>query len=381
MPKTYYDVKSCDKRIQVHQGGTRSGKTYSILTALIELCARNEDVNMSIAICRKTYPALRATAMRDFFEILHKEAIYSEKYHNKSDSTYLLFGNRVEFFSVDESQKVRGRKRDFLFLNEANEFAFEDWQQLVLRTTEKVIMDYNPSDEYHWIYDSVLVREDCQFYKSTYLDNPFLSEVQVKEIELLKETDEYYWQVYGLGERGQSREIIFQTHSYKERPAGAKLIAYGLDWGYTNDPTALAAVYQDGESIYIEEEMYLKGLTNSQIAAMLRDKGIPRQVEIIADSAEPKSIDEIHRMGFNIKPAVKGADSVRVGIDIMRRHKIFIHEQSQNAMKEFRNYKWQVDKNGRILETPVDAWNHIVDAVRYVCLKKLAYKKGTYAIR
>jgi phage terminase large subunit len=319
--------------------------------------------------------------MRDFFEILHKENIYSEKYHNKSDSTYLLFGNRVEFFSVDESQKVRGRKRDFLFLNEANEFAFEDWQQLVLRTTEKVIMDYNPSDEYHWIYDSVLVREDCQFYKSTYLDNPFLSEVQVKEIELLKETDEYYWQVYGLGERGQSREIIFQTHSYKERPAGAKLIAYGLDWGYTNDPTALAAVYQDGESIYIEEEMYVKGLTNSQIAAMLRDKGIPRQVEIIADSAEPKSIDEIHRMGFNIKPAVKGADSVRVGIDIMRRHKIFIHEQSQNAMKEFRNYKWQVDKNGRILETPVDAWNHIVDAVRYVCLKKLVYKKGTYAIR
>lgn len=126
MPKTYYDVKGCDKRIQVHQGGTRSGKTYSILTALIELCQRNEDVNMSIAICRKTYPALRATAMRDFFEILHKEELYSENYHNKSESTYQLFGNMIEFFSVDESQKVRGRKRDFLFLNEANEFAFED---------------------------------------------------------------------------------------------------------------------------------------------------------------------------------------------------------------------------------------------------------------
>ncbi len=381
MPKTYYDVKGCDKRIQVHQGGTRSGKTYSILTALIELCQRNEDVNMSIAICRKTYPALRATAMRDFFEILHKEELYSENYHNKSESTYQLFGNMIEFFSVDESQKVRGRKRDFLFLNEANEFAFEDWQQLVLRTTEKVIMDYNPSDEYHWIYESVLTRDDCNFYKSTYLDNPFLSDLQVAEIERLKETDEYYWQVYGLGERGVSREIIFQTHTFKDRPAGAKLIAYGLDWGYTNDPTALAAVYLHDGALYIEEEIYEKGLTNSELANTMRSKGINRQIEIVADSAEPKSIDEVHRMGFNIKPAKKGSDSVRLGIDIMRRHKIYIHEGATNFIKEFRNYKWQTDKNGKILETPVDAWNHGVDAVRYVCLNKLGFKQGKYAIR
>ena len=157
-PATYYHVKGCDSRVQVHQGGTRSGKTFSILTALIELCHANENSGAVITIARKTFPALRATAMRDFFSILEREDCYNVDQHNKSEATYVLWGNLIEFISVDQPQKVRGRKRDILFINEANELALEDWRQLLLRTTGKAILDFNPSDEYHWIYEEVIPR-------------------------------------------------------------------------------------------------------------------------------------------------------------------------------------------------------------------------------
>jgi phage terminase large subunit len=197
-PATYYHVKNSEAKIQVHQGGTRSGKTYSILTALIELCHRNENSGAVITIARKTFPAIRASCMRDFFEILEREDIYNVELHNKSEATYILFGNLVEFISVDQPQKVRGRKRDILFVNEANELTLEDWRQLMLRTTGRAIIDYNPSDEFHWIYDHVLTRDDHEFFRTTYKDNPFLPEATVAEIERLKEADPDYWRVYRL---------------------------------------------------------------------------------------------------------------------------------------------------------------------------------------
>lgn len=379
--KTYYDVKSSTKRIQVHQGGTRSGKSWSILQALIEWCVENPNSGWIITVVRKTFPSLRGSILRDFIEILNKENYYQEKYHNKSDQIYNLFGTTWEFISVDQSQKVRGRRRQICFCNEANELFLEDFRQLSLRTTEKIILDYNPSDEYHWIYDEVLTRDDCEFHRTTYKDNPFLSQDLIREIERLKDVDEDYWRVYGLGLRGQSKETIFNASTYKELPEHSKLLAYGLDFGFVNDPTALVKVHLHGEDLYVEEMIYETRLTNQDIGERMKLLNIPRHVEIIADSAEMKSIEELHRMGFNVKPAKKGPDSVRIGIDLMKRRRIFIKEDSIETQKEFRNYKWMTDKNGKVLNKPVDLFNHSVDATRYCCLNKLLKKTGTYHFR
>jgi len=375
---TYYHSKKSTKRVQVHQGGTRSGKTYSILLVLIEYCLKNKNSSSVITICRKTYPALRATAMRDFFQIISREGWYDEKLHNKTEGTYILFGNLVEFISIDQPQKVRGRKRDILFINEANEIDLEDWRQLLLRTTDRVIIDYNPSDEFHWIYDQVLTRDDVEFFQTTYLDNPYLDDNTIREIERLKEADENYWRVYGLGERGVSRATIF-TH-YKEVegiPSGFKLYNIGVDFGYSNDPTAIVAIYSDGHSFLMDELVYATNLSNSDIARSLKEYECP----VIADSAEPKSIDEIHRYGVNIHPCMKGADSVRAGIQFMRSRPLFITYRSVNGLKELRNYKYQEDKNGHLSNHPVDAFNHFVDASRYaITWKQLRPNYGDYAI-
>ena len=384
-PKTYYDLKNCKTRVAVFQGGTRSGKTFSIITVLCEWCYRNQNAGYVLTIVRKAFPSLRASVMRDFLFILDREGWYDERNHNKTENTYNLFGNMWEFLSIDQPAKIRGAKRQFCFINEANELDLESYRQLTLRTSHdldapSVILDYNPSDEYHWIYDEVIPRDDASFYKSTYLDNPFLNQETINEIERLRDTDEYYWTVYGLGERGQSRETIFRSDIYSELPERAKFLAWGIDWGFANDPTALVKVYEHDHALYIEEFMYSGGLTNSDIGHKLQELGITRHEEIIADSAEPKSIEEIHRMNFNIKPAKKGADSVRIGIDVMRRYKLYVKDTSLNAQKEFRNYKWMTDKNGRVLNQPRDEWNHCVDAVRYVCLNKLLRRTGKYFV-
>jgi PBSX family phage terminase large subunit len=252
--------------------------------------------------------------MRDFFEILRSHDLYNENYHNKSSHEYYLNGNLVEFISLDEPQKIRGRKRDLLYINEANQLTFEDWQQLILRTEGRAILDYNPSDAFHWIYDKVVPREDCDFYQTTYLDNPFLDAGVKAEIERLKETDSDYWRIYGLGERGMSRATIFQ-------------------FGNADSPTGCNA-------------------------------------------------EELHRMGWNVKPTQKGADSVIVGIDVLKRHKIFVTPRSNNLIKEMQNYKWVEDKNGNLLNKPIDAFNHAIDAVRYATYNKLSRPNyGRYAIR
>lgn len=378
LARTYYDAKTCNKRIQVHQGGTRSGKTYSLLLVLIELAYKNPNAGATITIARKTFPALRASVMRDFFEILNRENIYNEAHHNKSDATYILFGNLVEFISIDQAQKVRGRKRDVLFINEANELSLEDWRQLLIRTTGNILLDYNPSDEFCWIYEQVIPREDAAFFKTTYLDNPFLDAALVAEIERLKDADENFWRVYGLGERGQSRSTIF-NHYIQTEDVGPdwKLLAYGLDFGYTNDPTAAVAVYTNGNQLLFDEVLYQSGLANRQIAKLL-DVG---KAPIIADSAEPKSIDELHGYGLNVHAARKGPDSVRSGIQYLHSKPLYITARSVNLLKELRNYKWREDKNGRILNEPVDAFNHAIDAARYAATFNLSNPNfGRYRI-
>ena len=380
LPATYYHVKECKSKIQVHQGGTRSGKTYSILTALIELCHKNS--GLVITICRKTFPALRATAMRDFFEILNKEEIYNPDLHNQSDATYQLWGNMVEFISIDQPQKVRGRKRDVLFINEANEINLEDWRQLLLRTTGRVLIDYNPSDEFHWIYEEVIPREDAEFFRTTYKDNPFLPESVVMEIERFKTADENFWKVYGLGERGTAQSTIF-THwtEINQIPNEYKLLTTGIDFGYTNDPTAIVRVYTDGHGFAVDELCYATRLTNSDISKVLRDNEVHRSDVVICDSAEPKSIDEIHAHGFNTHGARKGKDSVKNGIQFLHSRPLLITARSVNLIRELRNYKWKEDKNGKQLNEPVDNFNHAIDAMRYaITFNQTNPNFGSYAI-
>jgi phage terminase large subunit len=378
--KIFNHLDRSDKRITIEQGGSRSGKTYNILMWLIFSYA-TKNIDKTITICRKTFPALRASSMRDFFEILKKYDLYKEGNHNKSNSEYLLNGNLFEFISLDQPQKVRGRKRNVLYINEANELYFEDWQQLILRTTDKAILDYNPSDEFHFIYDKIKPREDTEFFITTYKDNPFLDEQTVSEIERLRTVDENYWNIYGLGLVGSSQALIFRINECSSIPEDAKFLSYGMDFGYTNDPTTLVAIYQQGDNIFLKELIFETKLTNRDIDDKLRLNNIERK-EIFADSAEPKSIEELYRMGWNIKPATKGQGSVNIGIDMMKRYNIYVTKDSINMIKEFRNYKWQQDKNGNVLNVPVDMFNHTIDAVRYGLYDKLARPNyGKYAVR
>tara|TARA_R110000782_G_scaffold14789_1_gene43866 strand:+ start:4574 stop:5737 length:1164 start_codon:yes stop_codon:yes gene_type:complete len=352
-----------DKKIVVEQGGTRSGKTYNIILWIIfEYCTNNK--NKVITICRKSFPSLRATVLRDFISILQEYNCYSEKFHNKSNSEYHLFGNLVEFISLDQPQKIRGRKRDLLFINEANELFFEDWQQLIFRTQERIILDFNPSDEYHWIYDKVLTREDCAFFKTTYLDNPFVEDSIKKEIERLRDTDEQYWQIYGLGERSASRSTIFKYTEVNHIPVDADLIAYGMDFGYTNDPTTLVSIYTQDHNLYVKEHLYRTQMNTSEISQFLKDEKLLSN-PIYADSAEPRLISELRKMGHNIFSSIKGRDSVNAGIDLLKRYKIHILSSSSNAILEFRNYKWKEDKAGMLTNVPEDKHNHIIDPCRY----------------
>ena len=376
----YKHLVNSNKKIVVEQGGTRSGKTYNILLFIIfHYCTHNK--NKIVTICRKTFPSLRATVLRDFLQILNHYEIYRDEFHNKSSSEYHLFGNLVEFTSLDQSQKIRGRKRDLLFINEGNELYWEDWQQLIFRTQERIILDFNPSDEYHWIYDNVITREDCAFYKTTYLDNPFLEDVIKEEIERLKETDDQYWQIYGLGERASSINTIFNYTEVKQIPDEAKLISYGMDFGYSNDPTTLVSVYVIEHSLFIKEHLYRTQMTTYDINIFLKEQNLLSN-PIYADSAEPRLIAELRRMGHNIFPSLKGKDSVNAGIDLLKRYKLHITSDSNNAIQEFRNYKWKEDRSGKLINVPEDKHNHLIDPTRYATYSLLSRPNfGKYAIQ
>jgi phage terminase large subunit len=346
-------------RIVVNQGGARSSKTISILQLFIGLAQKEQGEVFSIV--RKTLPALKASVMRDFFWLLEKYGLYREDRHNKSENIYRLCGNEFEFFSVDESQKIRGRKRKYLFINEANELSHDDFRQLALRTTGRIWMDYNPSDEQHWIYDSVIPREDCTFIKSTYLDNlKFLEPELVAEIERLKSEDENYWRVFGLGEIGQRKSIIYNRFDLVDAMPPGCDVFFGLDFGF-NNPSALVAVGEKDGETYLEEKLYETKLTNTDLIGRLREL-VPGSAEIYADCAEPQRIEEISRAGFNVFPADK---SVKDGIDNVKRRNLHIVRTSERLIREIRAYKWKEDKNGNVLDEPVKFNDHLMDAMRY----------------
>lgn len=360
------------KRIRCNQGGTRSSKTYSILQVLIIEALK--ETGKTITICRKSYNTLKGTAMRDFFDILKGADLYRESQHNKTDSLYTLNGNLFEFVGLDQPMKKRGAKRDKLFINEANELTYEDWMQLILRTTGAVYIDYNPSDEFSWIYDKVIPRDDCEFIQSTYLDAwDFLEQVQIDEIERLQREDENYWRVYGLGERGISQETIYTNWDiYSSLPKEPDEVIYGLDFGF-NHPTAFYEINLIDDEPYIRELIHKSGLTNSQLIGLMREFPEIGYREIYADSAEPARIEEIGLEGFNIQAAKK---DVQDGIDYCKRKKLRLHADSVTIQKEIKSYKWKVDKDGRVLDEPVKFNDDGLCAVRYGLYTH--FKRNTY---
>lgn len=361
----YKQLEESDKRISVFQGGTRSGKTYNIsIWFIIKLL--NEE-NKILTVARQTLPSLKNTVFRDYKENLIALELWDSNNFNKSEMIYKLGSNIIEFRNLDDDQKVRGAKRNYLHLNEANETPKPIWKQLLFRTTEKIVLDYNPSDEYHYIYDEVITRDDCDFYRSTFLDNPFLPDQLVKEIMRLKDVDPNYWRVYGLGERGMSETTIYTNWELtdEEKPKGYN--CYGLDFGF-NDPNALIdMVIVDCEEPYIwlDELLYQNKLTTPELVEHMKTLGLTRNDTIFGDNSRPETIQEIHNCGFNIKPCVKGKGSVKSGIDWIKRYKLKITKRSLNLIKETRSYKWKVDKNETVLDEPVDLNNHGLDAVRY----------------
>lgn len=373
--KTFRELRGSGKKIKVFQGGARSGKTYNIIFFYVFMCIKFWRGKI-ITVCRETMPSLRGTAMRDFINIMYKLNRFNERMFNKSTNEYYLNGNIFEFISIDQPQKIKGRKRDELFMNEANEIDYEGWMQLLLRTEGGIVLDYNPSMIDHWIYDEVLVRDDVDFFHSTYKDNPFLSKELVAEIERLQKVDDNYWKIYGLGERGELEGVIFKNwRTVDVLPEGRAF--YGLDFGFTNDPTACVKVVYNTEGIYVRELIYERGLTNRDIKRRFRDKGIGVSEVIIADSAEPKSIMELRlgvggELGYNVRGVDKGPDSVKKGIDLLLQFPIYVTKDSINLIKELRNYKWERKRDERgYLNKPVDAFNHAIDALRYGCMMNI----------
>lgn len=381
-----------DKKIKINRGGTRSTKSYSISQIAVmwlmsgKISVNHYDDRGIFSIVRKFLPALRSTTMRDFIEILETNSLIHLVEYNKSNREF-KFGNRVvEFFSVDQETKLRGRKRNHLFIDEANEINEMEWQQLLFRTTGYIFLALNPSSPTHFIKTKLEdVRQhqvgDVEVIVSSYRDNPFLEEAIIKEIELLRDTDPTLWNVYGNGEWGAIEGLIFNNiHPCNE--VQGDVIGYGLDFGYSIDPTALVEVRKAGGELYVQTLIYERGLTNQDISKRMKELGVLQHKPIIGDSAEPKSIEELYRDGWrNIKPAKKGKDSINNSIDILRRYKInFI--AGDVIGKEVATYKFRTDKDGNLLSEPTDYNNHAIDALRYFAMNELQVtKKGIYTFR
>ena len=339
---------------------------------VIVYCLQNP--NKVVSIVRKTFPALRATVMRDFFEILKDLDIYEKTNHNMSENIYRFpNGSIVEFFSVDDEQKIRGRKRDIGWCNEANELFNDDFQQLNFRTQDKLIFDYNPSDSASWLYD--LPMEESVLIKSTYKDNPFLSESIKRQIEDLKRTDEEKYQIYALGEKVISKSNVYNSWTFvTHRPARFTNFVYGLDFGY-NHPSALMRVYWHDRDIYIEPVLYQSYLTTSELIEKFKDLDIEKTVDILADYSRPEIIAEMQNSGYNVNNANK---AVKMGIDYVKTFGVFC-EDNPNLKKEYENYKWK-KVGDLILDEPVKLYDDAMDAVRYATtyIKEMYYTDDQY---
>lgn len=352
---------SLKKRIRGIAGGTGAGKTIGILLWLIDYAQVHN--NKIISVVSETFPHLKRGAMRDFLNIMTEHGYFQPQNWNKTDYIYLFdnSGSKIEFFSADQPDKVRGPRRDVLFINEANNVPFETFEQLEVRTNSIIWLDWNPVSEFWW-YTDVLPKRDVDFITLTYKDNEYLDPNIVQAIEARRD-NKNWWRVYGEGLLGETEGRIYKDWLLiDEIPHEARLERYGLDWGFSNDPTAIVAVYYYNGGYILDEILYQKGLSNRQIADVLlnRDKAL-----VIADSAEPKSIDEIASYGIMIQPSEKGRDSVVSGISYVQDQKISVTKRSLNLIKEYRNYLWATDRDGKTINEPSRGFSHCLDSVRY----------------
>ena len=374
-------IAALRKRVRVVQGGAGASKTYSIIPMLITYATQY--ANKEISIVAESIPHLKRGAIRDFTKIMNFVGQYKDEQFNKSELRYTFSnGSFIEFFSADHADKLRGARRDVLFINECNNVTFESYLQLSMRTREFIYLDYNPTSEF-WAHTELIGQPATDFVVLTYLDNEALEPALIRELENAREkakTSDYWlnwWSVYGLGQIGTLQGAIFTNwQQVPAIPEAAKYIGTGLDFGFTNDPTAAVDVYKMDGLIYVDEIIYQTQLHNADIAKLLKGK------EVYADSAEPKSISEIQRAGVRIYGATKGKDSILYGIDILQRHELKITQRSLNLIRELRGYVWEVDKTGKRTNKPIDIQNHSIDALRYLAQMKLSNKSiGVYAIR
>jgi len=373
------------KRKRVIQGGTSAGKTVGILPILIDKAIR--EPMSEISVVSESVPHLRRGAYKDFLKLMVSLNRFNDSQLNKSTMTYTFTnGSYIEFFSVEQSDKLRGARRTDLYINEANNISFDAYKQLSIRTSGTIWIDFNPTSRF-WAHDEVLKDNDSELLVITYKDNEALPQTIVDEIESAKEKgkDSEYWanwyNVYGLGKIGSLQgACITEWSEIDSLPKEAKLVSAGLDFGFTNDASSLISVYKYNGQYIVDEVFYQKGLLNSEIGALIKDSNL-EEICIYADSSEPKSIAELKTYGINIDSVSKGRDSIVYGINLINQEGILVTKRSKNLIKELGNYIWKVDKTGATINVPIDAFNHCIDALRYAIVSLLENKhKGEYHI-
>lgn len=357
-------------RKKIIQGGTSAGKTFGIIPILINRAMSEK--NLEISIVSESYPHLRRGAMKDFLKIMSITERYKERQWNRGSAKYTFDnGSYIEFFSVDQSDKLRGARRHVLYLNEANNISFDAYNELSIRTSGEIYIDFNPTSKF-WAHNEVLPEPDASFIILTYKDNEALDENTIKQIELAKYKALHssywknWWNVYGLGLIGSLQDTVFSDWEIVETiPKEAKYTGTGLDFGYSNDPTAVIDRYYVDGKIYYDEVLCRTGLVNGDIARLVLQEDAQRRL-VYADSAEPKSIAELNKNGLKTLPTVKGRDSINFGIQLMQSQTFYVTARSTNLIKELRNYTWKKNKSGEKIDVPNDAFNHCLDACRYV---------------
>jgi phage terminase large subunit len=381
--KSFQNAWDSNAKIQLHQGSARSGKSFALLQYLI---VKAISETLLISIVRKTFPALRTSAIRDFKDIMKGMGLWDDNRWMATEHTYTFDNDSViEFFSTDSAEKLKGLRRNILWIDEANELNSEQFMQLAIRTTGQIILSYNPSfSPKHWIIKELSVRDDVETFITTYKDNPYLPEEQVRFIEKYRETNPRYWMTYGLGQFAVNEKQIYDFEVVDDFDFDtAEFVCFGLDIGYVSDPTALVGIWKSGDKIIVNEHIYQKGLITQQIIDILKQNVDSRDI-IIVDSSEPRLIDEIKKGGFPLARGVKkGKDSIQWGIDLVKKYRIVVPKSNTNLIEELYSYEWVDDGNGGVTNIPVDANNHLLDAMRYGVMEQMNAKKisaGNYQI-
>jgi phage terminase large subunit len=376
-PEKYANVDNNKKITCVNQGGTSSSKTYSILQVLFKLAIENP--RFVITVVGQDIPNLKRGAIRDASNIVSTSlAIQSmiDRWNGSDKIYHFKNGSIIEFTSYESSQDAKNGKRNVLFVNEANGIDYSIFAELDLRTSYRTYIDYNPNAEF-WVHEKVLKLPNVAYFISNYTHNPFISESITESIERLQFQDPQLWRVYGLGQTGKIEGLVFDYKIVDSMPQYMNKEAFGLDFGFTNDPTTLIHCGISDGKIYSREVIYQKGLTNSDINNLLRSNNISKNSIIFADSADPKSIQELKLYGWNIRPADKGPDSISYSISLLKQYgTINITKDSINFIKEAKAYKWKEERSGNRTNQPIDAFNHAWDATRYWALGMLSANKG-----